>query len=194
MQAESRLRVKGESPSPRSLRTVDVKLIGYLLFQEVDGARGAKSKPKRERKEVTMKPSTKTLFAFGCAYAITATTLFAQTNASPIFTFDEIGNRQFRRQPDTRHTNARSIGGGNACTRVGLPTAISGHTRRRGAYRAGAIRQMTSIPMSSDFGTRQAPIKARSSSIRIFRRMIRPTHRQMWDSPVSSLILLLYPK
>jgi hypothetical protein len=34
-----------------------------------------------------MKPSTKTLLAFGCAYAITATSLFAQ-----LYTFDENGN------------------------------------------------------------------------------------------------------
>ncbi len=34
-----------------------------------------------------MKPSTKTLFALGCAYAITTASLFAQ-----IYTFDEFGN------------------------------------------------------------------------------------------------------
>jgi hypothetical protein len=35
-----------------------------------------------------MKPSTKTLFVFSCAYAITAASSFAQ----PIYTFDEFGN------------------------------------------------------------------------------------------------------
>jgi PEP-CTERM motif len=35
-----------------------------------------------------MKPSTKTLFVFGCAYAITAASSFAQL----IYTFDESGN------------------------------------------------------------------------------------------------------
>ena len=35
-----------------------------------------------------MKPSTKTLFAIGCAYAITSTSSLAQL----IYTFDEFGN------------------------------------------------------------------------------------------------------
>ncbi|MGD0745003.1 MAG: PEP-CTERM sorting domain-containing protein [Verrucomicrobiota bacterium] len=56
-----------------------------------------KKQPKKEKGNHTMKRLTKTLLALGCAYAITATSLFAQ--AIPIFTFDEFGNGTYNGTP-----------------------------------------------------------------------------------------------
>ena len=87
----------------------------------------------KKEKEITMKPSTKTLFALGCAYVITTASSFAQL----VYTFDEYGNScgpgPFHREccnPILReHWIARP--------RPGLQSTIPVDNRRCGADRTG---------------------------------------------------------